>query len=290
LITAEELEKLRDRFYAERNEHLFGVREDLTNEEYHAANGLSNSGCGLISKSPYHLLNKPQLSSDSLSLGTGVHAALLEPALWEEGFIRGPDDCDQRSKQYKEAQRQADEAGVTLMKPELYDKVWDIVEGVMKNPTAAELLTMNSAIAEQSIFARSRYHDILLKVRPDLWIPEADIIVDLKTTKCAAITGNNTFAKSCGQWRYDRQCAMYKLVVDDVTGNEHEFFFVAVETEPPYACVVFQMSEEDEKIGYKDFMSNVYDLAQFLKYPDNFPQSGYSDSVETINIPKYFRR
>lgn len=285
-------EALRKWLYAEPNMEYIGLRTDLTNEAYHAGPGVSKSGLDLVDKSINHFLKSDivRVETPSMLLGTCVHAALLEPELWREKFQRGP-DADRRTKEWKMAEDEAREHGrITLIPTDIYDKVEAIVAGALDNPTARDLLEAKDKLIESSLFVEHPGTGLLMRVRPDLYIPSSNLIVDLKTTKCAAPSGQNSFAKSAGSFNYDRQAAMYSDCMQIHTGESQDFLFIAVENEPPFNCAVYELDPGDVMYGRSCYIAALDKLNQFIKMASPDYITGYSVGVESLKIPKYMRR
>lgn len=114
---------------------LIGWHSDMSNEDYHSGPGVSKSSLDLIHKSIAHLQNRSlvRIETPAMVLGTAVHTAILEPHLWPDGYLRGP-DADRRAKEWKEAQEEADRYGLILMKRDDFDKVDMMAASVASHP------------------------------------------------------------------------------------------------------------------------------------------------------------
>lgn len=292
MIKQPDFQSLRNKCYAATNENLVGVHPNILNELYHAGPGVSKSSLDLVEKSINHFLNaeKVRKETPAMLLGTCVHSALLEPHLWAMMFIRGPED-DKRSAAWKVAEAQAVLDGKVLVPPDIYDSVQDIVEAAMSHPVVAEIMGTKEKKIENTFYTPDPNTGILLKCRPDIWIPDANLLVDLKTTKCAAADGPNSFAKSAGMFNYDKQHAFYSDVVRRVSGSFHDFLFIAVENEAPYNCAIFELAQEDVENGRSQYINDLTKLDRFLRAADTEKiPTGYGYDVEIISIPKFMRR
>ena len=81
---------------------------DITNDEYHAANGISRSRLMLLDKSPYHywyevLSGEAEVreSTPAMLIGSLFHTLLLEPEKFDREYALMP-KIDRRTKQGKE--------------------------------------------------------------------------------------------------------------------------------------------------------------------------------------------
>ena len=81
---------------------------DISNEQYHASEGISRSKLMLLDKSPYHFwyetmsgFAEKQESTPAMNIGSAFHTMLLEPAKFQMEFAVAP-KVDRRTKQGKE--------------------------------------------------------------------------------------------------------------------------------------------------------------------------------------------
>ena len=68
---------------------------DISNEEYHASEGLSRSAIMELRRSPEHyyakyVLNKKSEATDSMIIGNAVHSFILEPNKFSDEFAIMP--------------------------------------------------------------------------------------------------------------------------------------------------------------------------------------------------------
>ena len=68
------------------------IRDDLTNEQYHALDGISASDVKIVhAKSIAHWKNKRFKETVTLQLGTAIHAFVLEADIAHKLIHRGPE-------------------------------------------------------------------------------------------------------------------------------------------------------------------------------------------------------
>src|SRR5690625_2309598 len=83
---------------------LDGFIAGMPNEVYHASPGVSKSGLDKINRSPAHYKFAPEVAQTrNMVLGAAMHAALLEPGLFEQEYLLLRDVKDRRVSAYKEA-------------------------------------------------------------------------------------------------------------------------------------------------------------------------------------------
>ncbi|MDE9567216.1 exonuclease VIII, partial [Xenorhabdus bovienii] len=64
-----------------------GIYYDISNADYHRDEAIGSTTIKAISDSPANLYFNPFKGSKSVQIGTAVHAALLEPVVFERDFI-----------------------------------------------------------------------------------------------------------------------------------------------------------------------------------------------------------
>ncbi|SPY45023.1 hypothetical protein [Proteus mirabilis] len=77
-----------------------GIYYNISNEDYHKDEAIGSTSVKAISVSPANLYFNPFKGSKSAQIGTAIHAALLEPDVFERDFILRPDITDRRTKEY----------------------------------------------------------------------------------------------------------------------------------------------------------------------------------------------
>lgn len=269
--------------YADEYQDLLGLHEDVPNKDYHGGAGISKSTLDLIHKSIKHYLRRAFKDSPAMRLGTAVHSSVLEPDTWPGDYIRGP-DCDMRSKAWKLAEEEAAVEGKELLRTADWDKVARMTDSVHSHPAAQALIGVGGLI-ESSLWWEDPETGILLKCRPDMWVQEADTIVDLKTTRDAS---PDAFAKSCGKFRYDVQDGLYTTGTGLHTNRPQQFIFIAVENEEPHNTAVYELHDDDRIIGKHQFRNDLETYAEYLQTMHD--DTGYGDEINTISVPGYMRR
>jgi len=272
-------------YMADDHKDLIGWHNDVSNSAYHSGPGISKSGLDLVHKSINHFLGAKKEETDAMTLGTAVHAAILEPHTWPGQFVRGP-DVDRRTAEWKTAAGKAQANGLTIMKSDDFDKVELMATAVLSHMDPAIALIKDAAgIAEGSLYQADPRTGLLIRCRPDYLVPDHHLIIDLKTTKDAS---PDEFARSCGNFRYDVQDAMYTQMVSHAFGGDWKFIFVAVENTPPYNVGVYELSAADKDFGHQTYRA---DLNKFAQWVEGYEQNtGYLERRSTISIPGYFRR
>lgn len=214
-----------------------GVVENMSNEVYHQQGGISSSAVKTVfKKSVAHWKGEKRKNSSAFDLGTAVHALLLEED--RDLVVKGPKT--RNSKGFKELQDNLEQDQVLLTEVE-YHVAHRMAAETLKNNICHDALRHKDRVNEVSIFAECENTGLILKTRPDLYIPSEGIVYDVKTTQDASPKG---FASECWKYSYPIQAAFY-LYVCNLGGIEVDrFHFIAVEKSAPYVSHMHVVSPE----------------------------------------------
>ncbi len=262
-----------------------GIHDDLTNQQYHAAPGISKSGLDLINRSPAHYAdryingNVPD-PTPAMIFGTAFHTAILEPQKFQSGYVVAP-NVRRGTKAWDAFVNK--HPGKQIIKQDDMDQINRMVEAVGNHAFARHLLA--SGQAERSVFWRDPGTDVLCKSRPDFWRDDGTL-VDLKTTTDA---GKAAFQRAVANYRYHIQAAFYSDGTQTATGEvgnfrRVEFCFVVVEKDPPHGVAVYVASAEMIQTGRRIYQENLALYADCLRQ-NIWP--GYPETVQPIDLPAW---
>lgn len=253
----------------------------MSRKEYEELKALNYSGAKQILISPSHYqawLKAEQEDTPALRFGRLVHLASLEPQVFDR-TVRVMPECDRRTKEGKAifeafaATLRPDEESI---KKDEMDKVLAVAEsaqaGIEKVCSGVE----GARLVEHTY--TGTYEGTPIKGRPDLVVAGSDstIVLDVKTTTDAS---PKAFARDLYNFKYHLQAAWYCRL----TGAK-EFFFIAVEKEPPYAFAIYRLDEEGLELGRKLMASaclTYRECTLFGAWPS------YPSEVQTISLPKW---
>lgn len=273
-----------------------GVYDGMPFADYLDSDGVSNSRLGLMGRSALHYRAAVDKDTDAKRAGRMVHKAVLEPEAFEDDFTVIPADAprkpsiSQRNAKNPSAatldaiawwdEFDAAHQGVEIITPEQRCKCFDIRDAVWSHPEAARILS-HEGPTELSVFAYDEPTGLMRRVRPDKYIPEFGVIVDLKKTRDASPAG---FAKSVFNYRYHVQAPYYLDTCDLVGLDARGFVFIAVEEEPPHAVGVYTLEPEAVDLGrrtYRAALDRVSECTLSRQWP------GYTTKIETIGLPPW---
>lgn len=216
--------------------------DDLSNEDYHADRQFeSTTGLKEILRSPAHYRyykDNPRTEKNVYRLGTAIHAALLEPARFQQEYLVLP-DFNRRTKEGKqqEADFKAQHPGSFFVTEDEIEVITGIANSVAKHSDAMALLKMGKP--EVSHFWRDEETGIYLKCRSDSLSDYCNL--DVKSTEDASPA---EFVRSAARYDYDMASYIYSEGVRMVTGKARPFGFLVVEKKAPFQVALYFASDE----------------------------------------------
>ncbi len=256
---------------------------DMTNQQYHAAGGISRSSLWAFKKLPYkywyeHLSGEfvRPADNEAFIVGNVTHTLLLEPQKFDDEYFMLP-KINRTTKQgkldYAEAMLKSE--GKTLVKPEQFQLAMAMNDSIMESPTARDILS--GAQYEKTIFWRDEETGILCKARPDIW--NDPLMGDLKTCRDASYRGFQRAAMDDG---YFLQAAMIYEATKSIQMPFEKFVFVCVEKTEPHLVGLYLLDDEALQYGLDLFHKLLVRFAECSK-TNSWPDYG----VQALSIPKY---
>lgn len=136
--------------------------------------------------------------------------------------------------------------GMTVMDAEQGRKLKLMRDSAMAHPAARWMLEAPGH-CEASMYWNDDETAELCRIRPDKWLNEHNVIVDVKK-----VADMDRFARHIEEFRYHVQDAMYREGALKVTGHPHGFFFLAVSETIDcgrYPVRVFELDAPDVDAG-----------------------------------------
>jgi excisionase family DNA binding protein len=261
------------------------LKQGIDNNAYHGSGELSRSTAwSLINTCPAkvrHDINNPKPSSPALVIGSGFHTATLEPEKLDDEFAVKPNEIDgqgPRTKHYKESFElmQKSEPDKQWLAPADYDLILEMAGSALENPVLRHYMADIDKVVEGTGYFEME--GAKCKVRPDLYIPGAGVVIDLKSTQDAS---NRGFTKSVRQFGYLFQACWYMHALRLLGEKPKQFVFIAVEKTAPYATAAYTIKESDVNKQFSN-MERACQLWASCQSSGIWP--GYSDMVETLDL------
>ncbi len=235
---------------------------DISNEEYHASEGISRSAIAAIAKSPLHyyeqyvllngLIEKP---TDAMNFGTAVHCLILEDNFDEHfAVVEQFDARTKEGKQYIEEFMRASEGKIILTRSE-YNTALAMQQAVLSHPRAMKLI--ENALIEKSLYWNDPITGSLCKARPDGFKPDLGIVFDIKTTYDSSAS---SFQRSIIDFDYHIQAAMQLDAIKAVTDYKiNDFIIIAVPKKSlySYSPYLYHFTEEIIEFGREEYIKGL---------------------------------
>lgn len=266
-----------------------GIFPGMSFEDYSRIRAVNHSILRHFSKTPAHarwrMLHEDEPSPHQ-ALGHAVHMALLEPERFKTDCVVAP-ACDRRTKIGKADWSDFEERakGKLVVTAEDMERIAGIQTSVAAHETARMAL-YGEGISELSLVWQDPETGLYCKGRLDRLasISGYPTIVDLKTTHRPA----STYAWQTGvqHWALHEQAAHYCRGLATLRplpdGYARKFFWAVAETEPPFACRLFEIDEVSLSIGADN-------VAKHLRAYKECSESGiwpaWDQGVETCGLP-----
>ena len=258
---------------------------DITNEEYHASEGISRSAIMEFLRSPKHYKYKYRndgyvkiAPSPAMEFGSAFHMYVLERSKFVDHYYIG-EKFDRRTKEGKEAHKESlkNAEGRTLISDDDFFKITTMFNSL--DGQALELIT--GARYEKSIYWTDPDSGLLCKCRPDIWHP--NFIVDLKT---AADASPQAFQRAFFNSGYYIQVAMMSEAIKHTEGREmRNFIDLAIETSEPYVHCIYPIAEFAVMQGIHEFKATLLLMKECFESGE-FP--GYN--TQELTIPAWAKR
>lgn len=254
------------------------TRDQLSNEAYHSAEGISKSGLDLILRSPAHYrYAERKESTRAMEIGTALHCAILEPDRFATDYMLLREVTDRRSSAYKDACK--------VWSPEKVltgteaDRVAGMQESVLSHPALGQFVKAKGR-CELSVFANDPETGVLVKCRFDKLL-DAKLAIDVKKTQDL-----RDFSKSVVNYGYHMQAAFYTDVWKWATGIDLEgFMFAAVEEMLPHASAMLTLDDEAMDIGRVMYRKALDTYAQCYERDE---WNGIYQELAPIQLPSWY--
>lgn len=306
-----------------------GIYRDVDAEDYHALEGRASSSVlrELITKTPAHAKAKMEDQvepTSAMRLGTLLHEAILEPALFDENYdvptdcatITGSGDRCSYSGKYSywtdlnidgkpageeyelrwycgthdppDDSELHEEADVEKVSASKMEKIEGMRRRLQEHEAARQLLFSLPGHAELTILFEHPTGEVPSKARIDRVVKHptlGTVALDYKTTS-SADPAPHEWGRSAAYGRYDVQAAFYLDALEAVGLECDYFLWVAQETSPPYAPSVVLLDNSDQmRIARSDLQEA---LASYRECTRSGEWPGYSEGVVSLRMPAWY--
>lgn len=273
------------------------------NEVYHADKSrIGSSGLKLIAKSPAHYyaeyldpnrVRKEQ--SKALFEGSAVHAAILEPDVFEEEYVVLDDSkiiqeiggakprSTTKYKEWLQSKQEVIQAKKqTILDLDTFNLCLRLRDTVWRHPIASQILSEGTA-EERSDWTEPET-GALCKIKPDFKSSSARLIVDIKTAEDAS---PEKFGRSALNYGYHIQAPFYLDGARETGFDAEGFVFIVLEKTPPYAIALYYVDAETYNFGRETYLEL---LEVYLRCLKTGIWHGYPEEVQRLQIPSWALR
>src|SRR5690606_14522202 len=258
-----------------------GLYPDVPAEVYHRWPAASQTVLKIMrDRSPAHarqyMLTPPE-PTPAMVLGAAIHAAILQPDLFREHYVRGL-EYDRRTKQGREAWEAlaAEHPNAIILKPEDYDKCIAIRDAVHSHPIARKLLRGQT---EVSAVWRDPWYGVLCKGRFDCIPDSLGVLVDCKSVVDASPRVMQRWIYAYGTYL---QAAHYMVGAHAVGVTADYFVVIAIEKEPPYGIGIYNIRGDALTAGEQE-LSRLLETWADCEATGRWP--GYPEQAVDITLP-----
>lgn len=215
----------------------------------------------------------------SMALGSLVHCMFLEPELVTQNYIV-EEKHDKRTKAGKEGYAQFLEKanGKEIVSEEVWDKANAVVASLNDLGTIADIAGPGHA----ELAAFFELNGVACRAKMDYLTEDGSTIYDLKTTRSLI-----DFEKSVANYGYHRQAAFYGKGLSALTGKFKGFYFVVVETEPPYDCAILTLDLDSIKRGLSE-VTSLLETYQSCASQNVWPGCYPTLEPTVIKLPRWY--
>ena len=268
------------------------IYRDLPFGDYRALAGVNWSHLKLLDRSPLHYHSpSPDKDTPARGLFRAVHAAVLEPHVYDRDFVVYEGRRDKRSKAYQAVL--TDHPCATILKPSEDEEARGIAAAVRAYPAATALLDHADAMTEASFTWSCSVTGIECKGRADYLLPghrielgpfrivpdpDCAVLIDLKNMRSVS---PREMSRDIAKMGYHGQGAHYCDGVAAVLGVERVMFgILGVESNAPHAVGLEMLSDEDLAAGaaWRDgLMRTLAECSASGVWPGPCPEPRMSD-------------
>ncbi len=280
---------------AEEESKASGIYRGVDFDTYASWTPVNASRLDGFSRTPkhvyYEMLHGGKERTPALDLGHLVHMAVLEPERFEKKVAAAP-RVDKRTKAGKQAfaEFEAAHAECLIVTDDMCTKAKVMAAAVLEHPTAREYFVTNKGENEISFIWEDVESGVRCKGRVDRvsTIGEWPIVGELKTARNAS---RREMEKAVYNFGYHVQAAHYLNgletlypIPDGQLVPFRRFVFFVVESEPPFACAVYEIDDSALAEGYSlraKYLEQWRECVEAGRWP------GYPEGIEYLGLPAW---
>lgn len=299
--------------------------DQLSNDAYHASEGVSNSGMTAILQSPLHYWEKylnpdreHKAPTPALIVGKAFHTLIGEPEKFSDQFALAPskDDYPQAIATIEDITARASQLGISLPKgkkdamfealkaSDPHAILWEeLKEQIVAGKTILSVDQWDKIHRMRDAVAKHPAARVLLQdgtfEQSHYWRHiDADVLCKCRPDyirkdgvivdfKTTEDASKDAFQRSAWNYGYHRQAAFYLDGIQATGAGAGPFLFLVIEKEPPYAVAVYEADQEMIVAGRIQYMKALQTYAECLK-ANQWP--GYPKTTQPLGIPSWAKK
>lgn len=257
-----------------------GIHKDLTREAYDALTDREN--WSIISEAETSLLHykyrktAPPEEKAVYVRGNALHCLVFEPKrFWTDYAVW---HSARRGKSWDEFE--ATHVKQSILTADEFEKVEGMAKSLRAHPLVAPHLADGSPEVSVLWTHKGEGFEMDCKSRLDWVAPTTGAILDIKTTSRGV--GLRDFGRSCADYGYHGQAAMYSDGFEAASGIRLPYFLVAVEAAAPFDVCVYRVTGVELELGRAKYQSYLQRIAEARK-ANHWP--GQSSVVRELVLP-----
>jgi hypothetical protein len=261
----------------------------MSKADYQAIPALNAGGAHLIESrcaakywhtSPFNPDHANGDTANHFDIGSALHCLVLEPERFDQQ-VSVLDFKDYKTNAAKAAKAAAYADGKSPILTKELPEIEAMAAALLADPIASGFRAAGDP--EVVMLYEEPDYGIKCKLRID-WLPHGDII-DLRDIKTAASAKPEDFERAAWNCGYPQRAAWYIDGVEAATGKRpRNYWFIAVEKEPPYLVSTMRYSDEDIEWGR---CLNLAAKRRFVQCMNSGIWTSYSDRATEIHIPRW---
>ena len=272
----------------------YGIHKDLPFDAYLSGNGLPAypiSGSDVVAfenECPAHSFafwrgNPERIAGDggsaSMRLGSAAHAYILEGFdAFEARYAVKPDGLSLATREGKAWKETVGER--EIVSHDDHRRIIGMAGELRRNPDTRPILAAGGQ-PEVTMIAKCPETGLNLIARPDLWVSQASLIINLKTT---ANPNPEAWRRTAANLRYDLSDAMARYVARLCGIETPRHGFLVVGSNEPHLCYLAALSAEAAAAADQQLLII---LRRFADCIGRNEWPGYATGVVEIGLPTY---
>lgn len=219
---------------------------EIDEKLYRDSKGLNKSMLVKFMKSPRHYLaalNEKQETTDSMRMGTALHASLFREDPKDHFVVKKKVDGRTAEGKAYNAEFDVNAKGRAVINEEQDEIVKGMLKSLHKSPKF-EKMYKGTTYREMGIFSQYKHDagNFAIKGMLDGYNESEGIVYDVKSSQDASI---DSFKWDFKRYEYGLQQVHYTQLITDANLPFREFIFVVVENKPPFEVAYYTLSMEE---------------------------------------------